>query len=111
MTKLASVLVVAESTVAADTLVEAIRAQAGDGPAYFNLVVSAVDGPETVALGRLDRAITRMRAHGLCVSGRVTRLEPLSAIDEALETSAFDRVIRVASEPQRDTLRPQPANR
>jgi hypothetical protein len=101
----ARVLVVANRTAATPALLDAVRARAAREPATFHLVVPAsahglhrvVDPEDTLhdeAEQSLRDALPKLtEAAGSEVTGDVGDPEPLSAIQDALNTVGFDEII------------------
>jgi hypothetical protein len=93
MTWKRSVLVVANVTAASDELLEALHSRA---PAELTLIVPATGGrsADREAAGRsLEKALGRMRAAGLEVSGTVADPDPVVAVHEAWDPARFDEVV------------------
>jgi hypothetical protein len=88
-----SVLVVANVTAASDELIAALRERSDRGPAEFTLLIPATAGERAAARAALDRALERMRAAGLEVSGSVGDPDPVVAVHEAWDPRRFDEVI------------------
>ena len=84
------VLVVANQTSASDELIEALRRRAEAGSTAFTLLVPAGAG----ARQRLDRALERMLAAGLDVTGTVgADSNPMFALSEVWDPTEFDAVV------------------
>jgi hypothetical protein len=100
-----SVLVVAHQTAANESLLEAVRARAQQGPARFHMVVprqphgmhKVVDpneAGETEASAVLDDALPRLsEAAGQQVTGSVGDPEPLMAIHDAVNLGEYQEII------------------
>ena len=91
-----SVLVVANRTADSVDLLEALRAQAQSRPTSFTLLVPAsAPGPagRQAAQQNLDKALERMHAAGLEVSGRLGDADPVAAVRDAWDPRSFDEVI------------------
>lgn len=88
-----SVLVVANVTAASDDLLAALRARAEQGPAEFTLLLPATGGHAADARRDLDRALERMRAAGLDVTGLVGDPDPVVAVHEAWDPRRYDEVV------------------
>ena len=106
-------LIVANQTLTADTLSEAVEQRIAAEPHEFYVVAPAtplrdeVDGPEAyVSLGpspterayalaqqRLDRALDHLRQLGATVDGEAGDPEPLEAVRVALGRSAADEIV------------------
>jgi len=99
------VLVVAHRTAATPALLDAVRGRAGRGPAEFTLlvpnaahglhrVVDAEDTDSVEAQATLDRALPLLsEAAGAPVEGVIGDPNPLDAIQDAVNTRAFDEII------------------
>jgi hypothetical protein len=84
-----SVLVVANVTASSDELLAALEERAARGPTEFTLLV-----PGGSAQGAdLKRALERLRAAGLDVSGKVGDRDPVVAVHEAWDPRRYDEVI------------------
>jgi hypothetical protein len=100
-----SVLVVAHQTAAAPALLEAVREHARSGPARFHLVVprrrsgaEKVANPQEIGVQEarevLRNALPRLsEAAGTEVTGDIGDLEPLIAIQEAINGGHYDEII------------------
>ena len=105
------VLVVANETVASDTLHAAVREQVhddGDGqvlvvaPALNSRLrywVSDDDAARAVAELRLDQCLGRLAAAGIRAEGLVGDADPVQAIDDALRAFPADRLV-IATQPE-----------
>lgn len=105
MSEPASVLVVAHQTAANESLLEALRTRAGQGPAQFHLVVprqphgmhrvvDPAEAGENEAHAVLDEALPLLsEAAGQPVSGSVGDPEPLMAIHDAVNLGHYDEII------------------
>ncbi len=91
-----SVLVVANRTAGSDDLLEALRALAERRPTSFTLLVPAeAPGPagRQAAQDNLEKALEKMRAVGLEVTGRLGDSDPVAAVRDAWDPRSFDEVI------------------
>ena len=101
----ARVLLVANRTATAESLLEAVRERAGQGSMSFHLVVPATPqglhrlvDPEVAgveaAQHRLERALLVLsEAAGQPVSGHVGDANPLAAVQDALHLRGCDEII------------------
>ena len=94
-------LVVANQTLAAEHLLERVRACTREGPCRFHLVVPATH-PKGVwtegtvraeAQVRLDEALARFRDLGVTVDGEVGDTSPVLAVKDAMLARTFDAII------------------
>lgn len=108
-TRPAVVLVVANETLAADELVDAVRARAERGPIRA-FVVAPVNEPRAgyvvyedsrraAAVRRLDRTVARLRQEGVPAHGSVVEGGPLAAVADALAQESIDELI-VSTHPE-----------
>jgi hypothetical protein len=88
-----SVLVVANVTAASDDLLAALSARSEQGPVEFTLLLPASGGSPKNARRELDRALERMRAAGLEVTGSVGDSDPVVAVHEAWDPRRYDEVV------------------
>ena len=88
-----SVLVVANVTAASDDLLAALTARAEQGPAEFTLLLPATGGHARDARRELNRALERLRAAGLEVTGSVGDADPVVAVHEAWDPRRYDEVV------------------
>lgn len=91
-----SVLVVANQTAGSDELFDNLRARAARGPSTFTFVVPATGGApggRQAARARLTSALERMREAGLEAYGNVGDPDPLVAVKEAFDPTAFDEIV------------------
>jgi hypothetical protein len=100
-----SVLVVAHQTAATPALLEAVRDRARSGPSRFHLLVprrrrsgEKVANPQEIGVEEarevLRDALPRLReAAGTEVTGDIGDLEPLTAIQDALNRGHYDEII------------------
>lgn len=92
----ASVLVVANVTADSDELLEALRARAQRGPTRFTLLMPAtggVRGGREAAERRLEAALERLRGAGLEIEGQIGDPDPMVAVQEAWDPTAFDDIV------------------
>ena len=103
------VLVVANETLAADELVEAVRRRAADG-AIRAVVVAPVNDPRAgyvvyqnsrraSAGRRLDRMVAALREAGIPAHGEVVEGGPVAAVEDALAQEPIDELI-VSTHPE-----------
>lgn len=91
-----SVLVVANVTADSDELVQALQERAEQGPTQFTLLVPAAGPVPTgrdAAKRQLEAALARLREAGLEVEGRVGDQDPLCAVQDAWDPTAFDEIV------------------
>ena len=96
-------LVVANQTVGGEHLIEKVRECMAAGPCRFHVLVPATDAGGFVmqteaaahreADRRLDAALTKFRAAGAEVTGKVGDARPMEAIRDALLTESFDEIL------------------
>ena len=103
------VLVIANETLTAPTLIQAIRTRAAAGGCAFHLVVPAtrldpppadenVDG-RTVAKDRLGHAVAELAWLGILVGGEVGDPSPIVAAADAARRDSYDAVMVSTSAP------------
>jgi hypothetical protein len=103
------VLVIANETLTAPTLIQAIRTRAAAGGCAFHLVVPAtrldpppadenVDG-RTVAKERLGQAVAELAGLGVLVGGEVGDPSPIVAAADAARRDSYAGVIVATSAP------------
>lgn len=85
-------LVIANRTVDSDELFAALRARAEAGRIEVTLVAPADTARQPIAR-RLERAIDRLAAADIHVTGLVGHPDPLVAVMEAWDPRSFDEVI------------------
>jgi hypothetical protein len=105
------ILVVANETVADETLAEELRARAHAGtevlvvcPALNSRLrhwTSDEDAARTAAQSRLDASLERLAVAGLQARGHVGDADPVQAIDDALCTFAADEIVLSTHPPER----------
>ena len=89
-----SVLVVANRTAGSDELIDALKRRAERGPLSCTLVVPADPGQREDARERLEKAVQRMRAAGLDVSGALgVDSNPLFAVAEIWDPAVYDEIV------------------
>ena len=98
-----SYLIVANQTLASQSLTDAIQARLADGPVRTHVVVplSPVGGRLTwdeeesrrVARERLDEVVGRLRAMGAEADGEIGDRDPVMAVRDALRGREVDEVI------------------
>src|SRR6186713_2023699 len=98
-----SYLIVANQTLASQSLTDAIQARLADGPVRTHVVVplSPVGGRLTwdeeesrrVAKERLDEVVARLRAMGAEADGEIGDRDPVMAVRDALRGREVDEVI------------------
>ena len=88
-----SVLVVANVTAASDELLGALRERAEQGPAEFTLLLPATGGDHSAAQREMDRALERLKAAGLEVTGKIGDRDPVVAVHEAWDPRRYDEVV------------------
>jgi GABA permease len=104
-----AVLVVANETLAADELVEAVRRRAAEGPIRA-VVVAPVNDPRSgyvvyrnsrraSAGRRLDRMVTALREIGIPAHGDVYEGGPVTAVEDVLAQEPIDELI-VSTHPE-----------
>jgi GABA permease len=104
-----AVLVVANETLAADELVEAVRRRAAEGPIRA-VVVAPVNDPRSgyvvyrnsrraSAGRRLDRMVTALREAGIPAHGDVYEGGPVTAVEDVLAQEPIDELI-VSTHPE-----------
>jgi hypothetical protein len=89
-------LVVANETVGAPQLIEAIKKRAGESPHRFTIVAPQGGKSAEAAASaheRLDRTVAELRAAGLNVVGQVMQGDPLTSIRNASQYHPADEVI------------------
>jgi hypothetical protein len=105
-------LVVANETAASEALVEAIEANAKEGPERVTVVapvnqprqgyVVYYDTRRAAARRRLDRTLVALRAAGITANGVVVEADPVSALRDAIDQLEPDEVI-VSTHPQKQS--------
>jgi hypothetical protein len=105
MSESVHVLVVAHQTAATDSLLDAVRRRAQQGPARFHVVVprrphgmhkvvDPTEAGEREAQLVLDEALPRLsEAAGAEVTGSIGDPEPLMAIQDAVNLGQYDEII------------------
>jgi hypothetical protein len=96
-------LIVANQTLGAEPLIEAIRGHMRNGPCRFHIVVPATPPSEhltwvegeakAIAQQRLDEALARFRGLGAEATGEVGDANPVLAIEDTLREGEFDEII------------------
>jgi hypothetical protein len=86
-------LVLANRTVDAPTLLSALEARALDGPLCVTLLVPAAPVDRPAAEARVQAAVERLRAHGIDAEGRVGSADPLMAVEDEYDNRRYDEVI------------------
>ncbi|MEO8293063.1 MAG: hypothetical protein ABI635_07960 [Actinomycetota bacterium] len=96
-------LVVANLTVAGESLATKVRECMREGPCTFHVVVPASADPRVLtwtegavlaaARGRLDAALSELLTLGAEVEGEVGDWTPMAAIEDALRAERFDEII------------------
>jgi hypothetical protein len=87
-------LVIANRTADSEQLLEALQGRARTGPVAFTLLVPCGPSGRDAARGRLEEAVSRMRAAGLEVEGSLGGdSDPVVAVHEAWDPSSYDEVI------------------
>jgi hypothetical protein len=89
-----SLLVIANRTIESDELLATLRARALAGPIEVTLVAPA-DAGRAPTTGRLERAVERLAAEDIKVTGLVGHPDPLVAVEEAWDLRRFDEVVVV----------------
>jgi hypothetical protein len=89
----ASVLVVANVTVASDELLAALKERAEKGAAEFTLLLPVTGGDTQRSKEELARALGRMREAGLEVSGSCGDPDPVVAVHEAWDPRRYDEIV------------------
>jgi len=93
-----NVLVVANETVVSETLLDAIRQRAAQGPASF-LIVSPQSDPaggehlHPDAERRLRAALSELRSSGIDAHGQIAHPDPYTAVMETVHDERVDEVI------------------
>jgi GABA permease len=105
------ILVVANETVAEETLAEELRARAHSGtevlvvcPALNSRLrhwTSDEDAARTAAESRLDASLERLAVAGVQARGHVGDADPVQAIDDALRTFDADEIVLSTHPPER----------
>lgn len=104
-----SILVVANETVTADELLDAVRSRAAAGDVRV-MVVAPVNAPRegyvvyqdtrrAAAGRRLDRMLSALKAAGIPAFGRVVEASPLDAVKDAIAMDSPDELI-VSTHPE-----------
>jgi hypothetical protein len=98
-----SYLIVGNETLAGESLAQAINDRLADGPIRARVVVplTSVGGrltwdeaeSMTVALGRLDETLERLRALGIEADGEVGDRDPILAVKDAMRSRDIDEII------------------
>jgi histidinol dehydrogenase len=90
-----NVLVVANQTVLSESLLDTIRARAGQSPAGFLIISPQGDSDSSYedAEKRLLRAVGRLRGEGLNVHGQISHPDPYTAVMQTLEDEKIDEII------------------
>jgi hypothetical protein len=91
-----SVLVVANVTAASDELLDALKRRAARGACDFMLLIPATGGGSAgreAAQEGLDVALTRLRAEGLSVEGKVGDPDPVVAVHDLWDPMRFDEIV------------------
>jgi hypothetical protein len=92
----ANVVVLANETVASETMLDAIRQRASQGPASFLIVAPQSDPteiPHPEAERRLRAALSELRAEGIDVHGQIAHPDPYTAAMETVHDEHVDEVI------------------
>lgn len=92
----ANVLVLANETVATETLLDAIRHRAVQAPASFLIVAPQSDpseAPHPDAERRLRAALSELRAEGIDAHGQIAHPDPYTAAMETIHDERVDDVI------------------
>jgi hypothetical protein len=87
-------LVIANRTIESDELLATLRERALAGPIEVTLVAPAEAGRVPTA-GRLERAVERLEAEDIKVTGLVGHPDPLVAVEETWDPRRFDEVVVV----------------
>ena len=98
-----SYLIVANQTLTSQSLTEAITSRLAEGPVRTHVVVplSPVGGrltwdedeSRTIAQGRLDEVVARLREMGAEADGEIGDRDPVMAVRDALRGREIDEVI------------------
>jgi hypothetical protein len=105
------ILVVANETVAGQTLIEELRARAHSGtevlvvcPALNSRLrhwTSDEDAARSAAQSRLDSSLERLATAGVRARGHIGDADPVQAIDDAMRTFAPDEIVLSTHPPER----------
>ena len=87
------ILVLANRTVDAAPLMDALEARARSGPISVTLLVPARFDEREEARRRVDGAVARLLAAGIDAEGRLGPEEPISAIAEEYDNTRYDEII------------------
>ena len=87
------ILVLANRTVDAAPLMNALHERAVNGPIAVTLLVPARLSERDAARGRMDGAVACLRAGGVEAEGRLGPEEPISAIAEEYDNTRYDEII------------------
>lgn len=86
-------LVLANRTVDAPTLLSALEARGLEGPLSVTLLVPAPPVDRAAAQVRLDAAVERLRDHGIDADGRIGSADPLMAVEAEYDNRRYDEII------------------
>jgi hypothetical protein len=96
-------LVVANQTLGGEHLIQQVREYVSAGPSLFHVLVPATPSTEhlvwtegeaqSIARGRLERAVDQFRDLGAEADGEVADANPLLAIEDVLRNQSFDEII------------------
>lgn len=87
------ILVLANRTVDAPTLLSALEQRALGGPLAVTLLVPAAPAEREAATVRLDVALEHLRGHGIEAEGRISAADPVIAVDEEYDNRRYDEII------------------
>ena len=86
-------LVLANRTVDAPTLLSVLEERALTGPLQVTLLVPSAPLERPAAQARLDAAVERLRAHGIDADGRMGSADPLMAVEDEYDNRRYDEII------------------
>ena len=87
------ILVLANRTVDAAPLMEALEARGRSGPIAVTLLVPTRLGDREEARARMDTAVARLRDSGIDAEGRLGPEDPLTAVSEEYDNTRYDEVL------------------
>ena len=93
------ILVVANRTVDAPTLLAALDERALDGPLGVTLLVPAAPADRAAATLRMDAAVACLRAGGIDAEGRLGSADPVVAVGDEYDNRRYDEIIIATLDP------------
>lgn len=87
------ILVLANRTVDAPTLLSALKERAQDRPCEFTLLVPATNAERETARARADAAVEHLRAAGVEAEARLVAEDPVIAVEDEYDNARYDEII------------------